>query len=182
MIRCIPRGSCVGKAVRLHLRSARTRFGRSGTGLQGFCFSCGSASRTTPGIDLLKPFLFSSPNREVAESVIKYLVGHVVRVRNLVRVGGEGVVVTEDVLLDGLVHVSADGKQMFRTIFVPHHLLNPSPIPQQPLLVPLVALKGLLVPVLLLCYFFVHHLYALGKRPCTFWDLVIYSMSCCRSA
>ena len=79
------------------------------------------------------------------------------------RVGGEGVVVAEDVLLDGLVHVSTDGKQMFRTIFVPHHFFNPRPVPQQPLLVPLVALKCFLVPVLLLRYFFIHHLYVLGK-------------------
>lgn len=80
-----------------------------------------------------------------------YLIRHVIWVVVGVRFDVEGVVVTEDVLLDAFVHIAGHGEEVLRVVLVFVHLLDPRPIAQQPLFVAQVALHHLLLLGCLLC-------------------------------
>jgi hypothetical protein len=78
------------------------------------------------------------------------LVCHVVGVGGLIGVCIEGVVMTENVFLDALIHVSAHGEEVLGVVLVLPHLLGPCLVAQQPLFVSHVALYHFLVSLVLL--------------------------------
>lgn len=65
-------------------------------------------------------------------------------------VGAEGVVMAQNVLLNGLVHISSHCQEMLWTIFVSGHLLDSGSISQQSLFVTHVAFNQLLISMLVL--------------------------------
>ena len=57
-----------------------------------------------------------------------YFIGHVVGIWYFVRVSAEGVIVTEDILLNGFVHKPANIEYMFWTFFKSTQLFYPCSI------------------------------------------------------
>lgn len=59
---------------------------------------------------------------------MEYLISHAIWVRSFIRVDIEGIIMAEDVLLNAFIHVSTDGKEVLRAIFILSHLFYPCPV------------------------------------------------------
>ena len=110
MIICTIHGNCDDKVAQLTPNLVRTHFGRWGIFILGFCFFCDLIFRNLPWRVLLILYLFFNQGQEVAVYLKVYLVWHMVRIGNLMWIGTEGIVMTENILLDGLVHITTDSK------------------------------------------------------------------------
>lgn len=128
MTLCILHGSSAGKAILSLSLASRIQFGKWDNVIRENHSVLCLVLKIIILIDLLRLCLFFSPDQVIARCFEGYFIGHVVGVWHFVRVGAEGIIMAEDILLDGLVHESANIEYMFWTFFEPTKLFYPGSV------------------------------------------------------